>query len=70
MKYPNFMRVVNTPDTKFVLWNIAPEKYQIEIFDRKNMDLISKVEYNTSYERIVEEFEFVSGTIERMSTAA
>lgn len=70
MKYPNFMRVVNTPNTKFVLWNTAPEKYQIEIFDRKNMDLISKVEYNTSYERIVEEFEFVSGSTDRMSTAA
>lgn len=61
MIYPHFMRVVNTNDTKFLLWNTGNYKYRIEIFDRKDMKLISAINYDKNYEYVVEEFERLTG---------
>lgn len=55
--YPHFLRVVNTPDTKFLLWQTDHYKYRIEMFDRGDMSLQAAVNYNTSYEHASKEFE-------------
>ena len=57
MIYPHFMRVVNTNDTKFLLWNTGNYQYRIEIFDRKNMKMLTAINYSKPYEYVSEIFD-------------
>jgi len=59
MVYPHFMRVVNTNDTKFLLWNTGNYRYRIEIFDRKDMKLLSAINYDKPYEFVSSEFDAI-----------
>lgn len=52
MNYPHYIRAEKTLDCRFVLWQTNHYQYEIDVYDRKQNKIVSKLTFNTSYEEV------------------
>ena len=52
MNYPHYIRAEKTLDVRFILWQTDHYQYEIDVYDRKQNKIVSKLTFNTSYEEV------------------